>query len=298
MSIKNAFLAITIALLSVWIISLSPHKAQDTYAQTSSTLTSGVSVTIEEETTGGGGNNNNPATINFSGFTSPDAIVTFLRNSSVIGTALSSSDGMFEKSATVSPGFITFGIRSRDAQGLRTQTSELTISVNGGGHINISNIFLSPTITADKFKLKQGGTLRIHGSTFQASIVRIFNNFTADETPIGEVVANTSGLWEYFFPTENLGEGEYSIKVNAQMETTHLVSPFSEDLEFTIAEIMCSGADFNLDTRVNIIDFSILIFYWEKNPALGNITNICTDLNTDEIVNIFDFSILMHEWTD
>ena len=94
-----------------------------------------------------------------------------------------------------------------------------------------------------------------------------------------------------------MGDGEYSIKVNAQMNIPHLVSPFSDNLEFTIAEIQCRGADFNFDTRVNIIDFSILIFYWESDPAIGNITNICTDLNTDEIVNIFDFSILMHQWT-
>ena len=77
-----------------------------------------------------------------------------------------------------------------------------------------------------------------------------------------------------------------------------MVSQFSPDLEFTIAEISCSGADFNFDTRVNIVDFSILIFYWERNPTIGDPTNICTDLNTDEIVNIFDFSILMHEWTE
>jgi len=176
--------------------------------------------------------------------------------------------------------------------------ANITLNIKANSHIDISNIFLSPTITADRFTLRRGETLRIFGNAFPESLVRLFSNLSSDNNPITSISSGADGTWEYFFPTEDLGEGEYSLKVNAQIANPFMVSPFSENLEFTIAELACSGADFNFDTRVNIVDFSILIFYWQKNPSIGNITNACTDLNTDNIVNIFDFSILMHQWTN
>jgi len=297
---QRAILLITlVGLLSVGALSFSFTNTENAFGQaTTTSSTSGVSITIGEEGGGGGFGVKNPASITFSGFAFPGGIVTFLRNESTIGTELTRPDGTFTKTVSVSPGFITFGIRAKDQRGLDSATTNITLNVQANQTINIANIFLSPTITADRFNLQRGGTLRIFGSAFPQSTVRIFNNFSPSGSPMGNVLTSTGGLWEYFFPTEALGDGQYSIKVNAEIQNPHLVSPFSENLEFTIAEIQCRGADFNFDTRVNIIDFSILIFYWERNPAIGNITNICTDLNTDEVVNIFDFSIMMHQWTE
>ena len=301
MGVKNLPLIILIGILSVGAFLFSTKGTQNAYGQASTTIESGVSITIGEEGGGGGGGAfgvQNPATINFSGFAYPEAIISFLKNGSIIGTSLARPDGTFVKTVSADPGLITFGMWAKDKNNLNSATANLTLSVDANQTIDIANIFLSPTITADKFNLQKGGTLRIFGSTFPESVVRVFSNYSSDNTPIGTVTASMDGLWEYFFPTNSLGDGKYSIKVNSQMELPHLVSQFSPDLEFTIAEVSCSGADFNFDTRVNIVDFSILIFYWERNPTIGDPTNICTDLNTDEIVNIFDFSILMHEWTE
>jgi len=275
-----------------------PQPAHEAFGQTSSTITSGVSVTISEPGGGGGGPGvKNPATVTFSGFAYPSAVVTHLRNSTVVGTSLAREDGTFINTVSIDPGLVTFGLFARDDQGLTSATANITLNVKANSHIDISNIFLSPTITADKFKLQKGGTLRIFGSAFPESLVRLFNNLSTDNNPITTINTGDGGAWEYFFPTENLGEGGYSLKANAQIDNPFMISPFSENLEFTIAELACSGADFNFDSRVNIVDFSILIFYWQRNPAIGNIINICTDLNLDNIVDIYDFSILMHQWT-
>ena len=271
-------------------------------AQSTTTASSTINISITIPGGGGGGGGGtvvkNPAVINFSGYAYPEAIITFLKDGKVIGTALADDAGLFSSSANVEPGVVTLGIWARSKSGLNSATTNVRMSVVANAKINIANIFLSPTITADKFKLQKGGTLRIYGDAFPGSLVRIFNNLSSDNTPIAEVRADVNGLWEYYFPTEDLGEGQYSIKANAQIDSPFMVSEFSENLEFTIAEIKCSGADFNFDSRVNIVDFSILIFYWQRNPSIGTITNICTDLNKDEIVNIFDFSILMYDWTD
>ncbi len=49
--------------------------------------------------------------------------------------------------------------------------------------------------------------------------------------------------------------------------------------------------DFNEDYRVDLVDFSILVFNWgiPKNPA--------TDINRDKVVDLVDFSTLLYWWT-
>lgn len=52
-------------------------------------------------------------------------------------------------------------------------------------------------------------------------------------------------------------------------------------------------ADLNCDGRVNLTDFSILMYNWggpKNNPR--------SDINSDSKVNLTDFSILLYNWTD
>ena len=50
--------------------------------------------------------------------------------------------------------------------------------------------------------------------------------------------------------------------------------------------------DFNDDSRVNLIDFSILI-HWFDQP--GHPAKV--DVNNDNKVNLSDFSVMMYYWT-
>ena len=55
----------------------------------------------------------------------------------------------------------------------------------------------------------------------------------------------------------------------------------------------CLGrGDFNHDCRVNLVDFSILIYWFGRsNPPAA------VDLSSDGEVDVVDFSILMYYWT-
>jgi len=55
----------------------------------------------------------------------------------------------------------------------------------------------------------------------------------------------------------------------------------------------CNGADFNHDTKVNSVDFSILLFFWKTQAPFSN---PCVDINKDSQVNSVDFSILLYQW--
>ena len=51
-------------------------------------------------------------------------------------------------------------------------------------------------------------------------------------------------------------------------------------------------ADLNCDTKVNLTDLSILMYYWQKSGTT------LADINKDKIVNLVDFSILLYWWND
>ncbi|MCA9360257.1 hypothetical protein KC850_04480, partial [Candidatus Kaiserbacteria bacterium] len=54
------------------------------------------------------------------------------------------------------------------------------------------------------------------------------------------------------------------------------------------------NADLNRDTKVNLIDFSILLFWWNSN---GGDSDPPADINRDGNVSLTDFSRLLFNWT-
>jgi hypothetical protein len=53
-------------------------------------------------------------------------------------------------------------------------------------------------------------------------------------------------------------------------------------------------SDLNRDGKINLIDFSILIFWWQTN---GGDSDPPADINGNGRVSLEDFSILLFNWT-
>lgn len=64
------------------------------------------------------------------------------------------------------------------------------------------------------------------------------------------------------------------------------IPPLEEECPRVIADINCDG-------KVNLVDFSIMYYWFEKAPVPRRV-----DLNRDGRVNIFDFSIMAYYWTE
>ena len=93
--------------------------------------------------------------------------------------------------------------------------------------------------------------------------------------------------------TKPLTEEEHTTKSRATFES--LVSPFSHVLQFFVGKGgPLKTADENKDGKVNIVDFSIMLFWWNTKQAKG--LGIA-DINGDGKVNIVDFSIMLFQWT-
>ena len=252
----------------------------------------GVSATIEEiyVPPGGGAGAPSPvayATAVFKGKAYPEAFVTILKDGMVAATFEVPSTGYFSKSLTGLPAKIyTFGIWAEDIKGRKSLTLNYSISLIGGMTTTME-IFLPPTFELDNVEAEQGKDLGMAGQTFPLSNLNIFANGLAKKTS-----ADEKGDWSYKLDTTILALGTHTAKVQSQTDEGEQ-SPFSQTLSFSVSPPKCPGADLNQDGKVNIIDFSILLYFWgQTKPA-----NICADINRDGIVNLVDFSIMMYQWT-
>ncbi len=93
-------------------------------------------------------------------------------------------------------------------------------------------------------------------------------------------------------------EAYHVVKATFEMQSTSsglIKSGFSKAMSFYVGKSasntgVCPGADLNKDKKVNLIDFSILLFYWGTN-------NTCADQNKNGKVDLIDFSIMLYNWT-
>lgn len=245
---------------------------------------------------GGGGASVPPAVtkVILEGKAYPDCSVTILKDGKVVGTIPADSQANFKTEITdITPGIWSFSLWSEDKEGRKSLSFSFTTSVTRGMTTTVSGIFLPPTIEIEKTSLVKGEILNILGVTAPESEVSIFVN-SPGEAIIKKTKAESDGTWFYPFDTSILDEGSHTTKAKAT-EPGGLISTFSQILGFYIGktlapEEICPNADLNRDGRVNLVDFSILLYWWGK-------ANTCADQNQNGIVDLTDFSIMMYYWT-
>ena len=201
--------------------------------------------------------------------------------------------GRFERDITgILPGEYKFSIFAQDTEGRKTVTSNFTIPVFSGMITTIAGIFLSPTIEISKKEIEKGEALDISGQVFPQSKIKIFifpENIFFDATPF------SNGKWVFELDTNLLKEGEHQVQAKA-ISLEGYQSPFSQSISFLVlkpTEKICKGADLNFDNKVNLFDFSILMYFWEQTKP----ENPCADINQNGIVDLIDFSIMMYWWS-
>jgi hypothetical protein len=226
------------------------------------------------------------------GVAHPLSRITVLQDGRVIGIVTADALANFRKEiANIAPGIWTFGIWAEDTEGRRSRTHSFTTNIRAGMITTINGIFLPPTISLDRTVVPRGETLNILGMTAPESNVSIF--IDSPRPIIRQTQARVDGIWLYALDTALLEEGSHSARARA-VDPDGLRSVDSQLLAFTVGravpEVICPRADLNRDGRVNLIDFSILLFWWGRFDP-------CPDQNQDGRVNLIDFSIMMYHWT-
>lgn len=226
----------------------------------------------------------------------PNSDVHILIDGIVIGIVRTDAkaDFYFETNE-VTPGIVSFGFWSEDRASLKSTLLTLTFRVLSGAVSTISGVYISPTINMDNKSVKQGEAVRIYGQTVPETEVHI--HIHSEEEFIEQTDSQESGDWELIFNTTPLSEEFHTAKALFQVATSDgniIKSGFSRSLSFHVGKIggvvPCPEADLNHDTRVNLTDFSILLFHWGSDDA-------CADQNQNGTVDLIDFSIMMYYWT-
>ncbi len=221
----------------------------------------------------------------------PGASITILEDGKVATTKEADSQANFKVVITdLTPGIYTFGLWAEDKDGRRSITFSFTTTIKKDMTTTIGGIFIPPTIELEKVRVSKGEIMNIFGQTSPESEITI--SIESSEI-IKETEADEEGVWDYPFDTSPLAEGLHTTRAKAKTPEG-LLSSYSKVLGFYVGkfgvEEICPRADFNKDGKTNLIDFSIMLYWWGKyNP--------CVDPNQNGIVDLPDFSILMYWWT-
>lgn len=248
---------------------------------------------------GGGGGLVAPTTINFSGMSYPSTKVTILNNGKVAVTTISDPNARFSSSlSNLATGTYNFSVFGEDVQGRKSLSFSFPVYVTQGTTVNIGGIFLSPTIDTDKSEVKKGDNLLVFGQTVPNTSLDVV--FHSDQEILRNTITDATGLYKYNMNTTPLEFGNHNVKSKAVMKED--ISASSAEVPFLVGltskqrslSANCSKlrGDLNCDGRVNLVDFSIMAYWYKKLSPPARI-----DLNGDGKVTLVDFSIMAYNWT-
>jgi len=240
--------------------------------------------------------------VTFSGKAYPLSKVTLLKDGQIAVTTIAGLDANFYVAmSSLSSGNYVFSVYSGDKQGRRSSLFTFPVIIVSGSTVNITGIFLSPTIDVDKSEVKRGDNIAILGQSVPNGEITIAIN--SEQEFFVKSKTDKDGIYLYNLDTSPLDLGQHTTKSKAAADG--LLSSFSDSVGFLVSTKTITKAptkcplrgDLNNDCRVNLVDFSIAA-YWYKRPISEAFKIIEKQwLNGDGKINLVDFSIIAYYWT-
>src|SRR3989344_344760 len=205
------------------------------------------------------------------------------------------SAGKFDFTTDASPGTASLGFWATDQGGTRSITLNSTFDVTQGAVTNISGIILPPSIKVSSANVNPGDIVTVSGQSIPNARIELhINNSEKIET----TTSSATGLWTILLNTTSLRVAEHTLRARSIGGTSSLAtqSSFSTTIQLFVGVNgkATTPSDLNRDTKINLVDFSILIFWCGTN---GGNSNPPADINGNGKVGIEDFSILLFNWT-
>jgi hypothetical protein len=253
---------------------------------------------------GGGGSNGGDflpgAAIVLEGYGPPGAAITVLKDGVVYRTESAEGDGAFSVTVDeIDRGTYTISVYATDSANVRSRTYSATVTIRSATITAITGVLLSPTVRVPAQAVSPGADLTLTGATAPLAQVNVSLRPEGVKSPTrarsATTTANGSGLYQITLPTSGLTVGVYEIVGRAQLPTLGLesdegITKYGLGVATPTSGSCSNPSDLNCDGKVNLIDFSILLFNW-------NTSNATADINKDSVVNLTDFSIMIFNWT-
>ena len=235
--------------------------------------------------------------VNITGNAFPSRTVNFILDGANVGSAQANSQGRFEFSTKSSPGSATLGIWSTDIYGTKSITLNSTFDVTQGAVTNLNDLMLPPSIKVTPTNFNPGDTLTVTGQAVPNATVNLYLDRSVTNT-VGTTQAGSNGAWSISYNTNGLSAKDHTLRARFITGTPPLTiqSNFSSAVQISagVGGKATGPADLSRDGKVNLIDFSILIFWW---GTAGGDSDPKADINSNGRVSLEDFSILLFNWT-
>lgn len=239
------------------------------------------------------------ARVVISGYAFPQSTVYALVDGKEVTSVRASNSGTYEVTIdAIARGVYTFGVYAVDGVGTRSSTFSTSFTVTGARTSALSNINLSPTVKATPDPVNPGQTLTLSGYALPDSTVTIENerDRAVASRQTFTATAGSNGAWSVTVPTSGFTNGTYKARARSAQAAGGITTNFSNYTFYGVGQAAArpTSADLNRDGRVNLTDFSILLFWWNTD---GGTSDPSADINGDARVNLTDFSILLFNWT-
>lgn len=236
------------------------------------------------------------------GKASPGASIKILKDG-VVWTTLNAdgnADFRFESDNDrykITPGIVTISISATDSKGQVSATFSTTFRIASGAVTTISGANISPTISLSKSTITKGEKMQVYGMTVPVGLIKV--SFIGKKETLETTYSSSKGDWLLDYNSLSL-ETDTTYLVKALFESsigsTSARSGYSKAMTLQVgkgsgsSDQTCAGADLNHDSKVNLVDFSILLYHWGS-------ANACADQNHNGKVDLTDFSIMLYNWT-
>jgi len=237
------------------------------------------------------------ARIIVSGYAYPDVEVTILADGQIVDTVDANQDGRYSITIDeIARGAYTFGVYATGPNNVKSSTFSTSFTVTGARTSSLSNINVVPSVLVSPDPVDPGQPLSVSGYALPNATITIENGRSGSigGTPI-EVQSDADGQWSTTLDTSGFVQDTYQVRARAE-QTDGRSTVFSNYTFYGVGQEAEQpiNADLNRDGSVNLIDFSILLFWWNSD---GGDSSPPADINQDGTVSLTDFSILLFNWT-
>ncbi len=232
------------------------------------------------------------------GYAFPRSTIVALVDGAVAENTQSTVTGEFSITIDqIARGAYTFGIYGIDKNGVRSSTFSTTFTVTGSRGSTLSNINVMPSISVSPNPVDPNSTLSVKGYTIPNATVTIENqnDKTSASLKTFTATSDANGAWSVDVSTNGFTTGTYKVRAKARQDVG-ISTNFSAYTFYGVGQVAAvpRSSDLNRDGKVNLTDFSILLFWWNTD---GGASNPPADINGDGRVSLTDFSILIFNWT-
>ena len=255
---------------------------------------------------GGGGSSSSSgdASVILEGRAFPLSRITVLQDGEEVVDTITGPDAEFSIEVDdLRRGTYTFSVYGTDNLGYKSPTFSFPISLSKGTKSTVGGIFLAPTYSTSKTEVKRGDIITFFGST--APNANVTMRIDADTEILLDDVSDGSGAYLINFNSGLLELGDHSTQ--SRSEIGGEFSSFGELIDFKVGTKNIERTspdkpeylrgDINLDGRVNLVDFSVAVFWYQRDLTEDVKSRENKVLNGDGIINLVDFSIMASEWT-